>query len=131
MSKEMDTIGIGIVGAGFMGRTYARTVATQVDSASLVAVTGGSRASDLAKEYGIDHCADFETFLGRDDVDIVCIATPHALHGEQALAAARAGKHLLIDKPMACTVEECDAILEACKDRPKTPKPHQNEMSIQ
>jgi predicted dehydrogenase len=113
-ATDSTPLGVGIIGAGFMGQTYARTVETQVEGAALKAVAIGSRAGDLAREYGVDHEETLDALLARDDIHIVCIATPHALHGFQALAAARAGKHLLIDKPMACTVAECDAILSEC-----------------
>ena len=113
-STGKDTLGVGIIGAGFMGQTYAKTVETQVDHARLVAVAEGSRAPALAKDYGIDLEESCATLVARDDIDLVCIATPHALHGSQGLMAAQAGKHMLIDKPMACTTAECDAILEVC-----------------
>lgn len=115
MASNKQSLGIGIVGCGFMGQTYARTVSTQVKGAHLAAVTGGSRAPELAKEYGVTATSDLETMLARDDVDVVLIGTPHTLHGPQARAAAEAGKHLLIDKPMATTTADCDAILAACK----------------
>ncbi len=112
-----NALGIGIIGAGFMGETYARTIDTLVERARITAIAGGSRAPDLAAQYSVD-CADsVEALLERDDVDAVCIATPHALHGPQGLATAKAGKHLLIDKPMACSVNECDAIIEASQSR--------------
>jgi predicted dehydrogenase len=110
-----DTLGVGIIGAGFMGQTYAKTIATQVKHAKLVAVAEGSRAPELASDYGIDCEDSCAALVARDDIDLVCIATPHALHGAQGLMAAQAGKHILIDKPMACTTAECDAILDACK----------------
>jgi predicted dehydrogenase len=113
----MQPLGIGIIGAGFMGQTYARAIATLVDGAEFRAVTGGTRAQDLAREYGLQVEPTFESLLARDDIHAVCIATPHALHAAQALAAATAGKHLLIDKPMATTTAACDAILDACKTR--------------
>ncbi len=114
VAQDSPPLGIGIVGAGFMGQTYARTIVTQTTGATLKAVAVGSRAGELAKEYGIDCEDSLEALLARDDIDLVCIATPHALHGPQGLAAAKAGKHLLIDKPMACSAAECDAILAAC-----------------
>lgn len=117
MATEGETCGIGIIGSGFMGQTYARAVATLVERAKLAAVAGGTRAPQLAQEYGIPVKPNVEALLAREDVDIVCIATPHSLHGKQGLAAAQAGKHLLIDKPMATTVEECDAILKVCAER--------------
>ncbi|GMW00623.1 MAG: oxidoreductase [Candidatus Hydrogenedentota bacterium] len=117
MPTTSGQLGIGLVGAGFMGQTYARTITTLVEKAALTAVAVGSRAPDLAREYGVAVEPSLENLLARRDVDIVCLATPHALHGAQALASAQAGKHILIDKPMACTVRECDAILAECKAR--------------
>ena len=108
--------GIGIIGAGFMGKTYARMVATELAHAKLAAVAVGSGAPALAEEYDVACEASCEALLAREDVDVVCIATPHALHGPQGLMAAQAGKHTLIDKPMACSVAECDAILAACAE---------------
>ncbi len=117
LTQEHGAPGIGIVGAGFMGRTYAETITTQIQGAELRAVAVGSRAPELAQDYHIALENSLDALLQRDDVHIVCVATPHGMHGKQALAAAEAGKHLLIDKPMACTVKECDAILEACQAR--------------
>lgn len=110
-------LGAAIIGAGFMGQTYARTLSTLVEGVALRAIAVGSRAPQLAEEYGIALEPSVEALLARDDIDLVCIATPHAFHGAQGLAAARAGKHLLIDKPMACSTAECDAILAACAER--------------
>lgn len=117
LTQEKRPFGIGIVGAGFMGQTYAETIRTQVNGARLSAIAVGSRAAKLAADYDVPQEASLEALVARDDVDIVVIATPHGLHGAQALVAAEAGKHLLIDKPMACTAAACDAILEACRAR--------------
>ncbi len=116
MTKSNKTLGIGVLGAGFMGQTYARAVETLVPGAALAGVAGGSRSEKLATEYEVPHFKSPEALIASDAVDLVCIATPHDVHGKQGLAAARAGKHLIIEKPMACTVGECDAILGACKD---------------
>jgi predicted dehydrogenase len=117
VSAPDASLGIGIVGAGFMGQTYARTISTLVQGARITAIACGSRAPDLAEEYGVPAEPSLEALLARKDVHAVCIATPHARHGDEALAAARARKHILIDKPMATTVVACDAILAACKER--------------
>lgn len=111
----MSDVGIGIIGSGFMGRTFSETITKCCKNASLRAVTGGSRAESLAKDYGIDLEPSVDMLVGRDDVDAVFVATPHHLHAEQSIAAARARKHLLIEKPMACTVADCDAILNMCR----------------
>jgi len=112
----MKPIGIGIIGSGFMGLTYSETITKYCPGARLVAVAGGSRAADLAKQYGAIFEESPDRLIRRDDIDAVIIATPHHTHAEYALAAARAEKHLLIEKPMAATVDECDAINEACKE---------------
>ncbi len=106
---------VGLIGAGFMGRTNAETVKRYTHGAHLVAIAGGNRVVALAAEYGMVAEPSVEALLARPDVDAVLISTPHAAHAEQAIAAARAGKHILLDKPMATTLEDCDRILEAVR----------------
>ncbi len=107
------TIGFGIIGTGMMGGTYAEALRTQAPSGRLVAVTGGRRAEALAGEYEVPAEASAEALLERVDVDAVVIATPHTTHLPLALAAAAAGKHIYLEKPMALSVAECDRILDA------------------
>lgn len=109
----MNKVRIGIVGSGFMGRTNAETVTKYLHGAELRAITGGTRAAALAADYGVEAAASVEALVERVDIDAVLISTPHAAHCEQAVLAARQGKHILLDKPMATSVEECDRILEA------------------
>lgn len=111
----MKEVRLGIIGSGFMGRTNAETVRKYLDRAALVAITGGSRAANLVREYDADLESSVESLVARPDIDAVLISTPHAQHAEHAIAAARHGKHILLDKPMATTVEECDRILEAVR----------------
>jgi predicted dehydrogenase len=111
----MSELGIGIIGSGFMGRTYAETISKYCRGARLVAVTGGSRAEALATDYAITLEASVASLVKRDDIHAVFVTTPHHVHAEHALAAAEAGKHLLIEKPMAHSVDACDAILSACE----------------
>jgi len=117
MTKGSATLGVGIIGSGFMGKTYAETVARHLRNVRLVGVAGGTRAPALAEKYGVPCFDSYRELVTRGDIDLVCVATPHARHAEHALAAARAGKHLVIDKPMAHSVEACDAILDACATR--------------
>jgi predicted dehydrogenase len=109
----MKEIRIGIIGSGFMGRTNAETATKYLDGARLVAVSGGSRAAALATEYGAQHDTNPRDLILRDDIDAVFISTPHAVHAEHATLACNAGKHVLLDKPMAASVEECTQIIEA------------------
>lgn len=111
----MAELGIGLLGSGYMGKTYAECIAKYVSRGRLVAVAGGSRAPGLAESYGVAYEPDFAALLARPDVDAVLIATPHAVHREQTEQAAAAGKHILIEKPMAVTTADCTAMIEACK----------------
>lgn len=111
----MKTVGIGMVGSGFMGLTYSESIAKHVNGARLAAITGGRRAPELAAEFGVPAEASLEALLARDDVDAVVLATPDQSHRDQTLLAAAAGKHVLVEKPMAPTVAQCDEMIAACK----------------
>lgn len=109
------SIGFGLLGSGFMNHTYAECLAKHVPNAHLVAVAVGSRAAPLAAEYGVCAEPSAEKLLGRPDVDAVIIATPHSTHQPLTALAAAAGKHVYVEKPMAVTVEDCDAMIDACR----------------
>ena len=104
---------IGIVGSGFMGRTWAEVAANHANGTRVVAVTGGRRAPALAQDYGVPLEPSLASLLARDDVDIVILATPPAGHHDQALEVIASGRHLLVEKPMAQSVTECRAMTDA------------------
>lgn len=110
----MESIGIGMIGSGFMGLTYSEVIANHVDGCRLAAVTGGRRAGKLADDYGVFGEPSVESLLQRSDVDAVVIATPDQDRLNITRLAAAAGKHVLAEKPMAPTVAECDAMIAAC-----------------
>jgi len=108
-------IGIGIVGSGYMGRTYAECVVRYNTGARLVAVAGGSRAPALAADYEIEAEPSIDALLARSDVDAVIITSPQSAHCEQTVAAAVAGKHVMTEKPMATSSAECRRMIDACR----------------
>jgi len=108
-------IGIGIIGTGYMGRTYAECVTRYNRGARLVAVAGGSRAPTLASDYSVDVEGSVNALLYRADVSAVIITSPQSAHREQTIAAAEHGKHVLVEKPMATSVAECSDMIEACR----------------
>jgi predicted dehydrogenase len=111
----MSKIRFGILGSGYMGRTHAEAVRRLGDQASLSAVSGGSRAAGLAERFGIAVEPTAEALIARTDVDAVIVATPHHLHtGATTLALSR-GKHALVEKPLAVSVEECDQMIAAAR----------------
>lgn len=110
-----ERVGFGLIGSGYMGRTYAACLTRHVPNGRLVSVWGGRRAEATAREFGVEADASFDALLARPDVDAVLITSPHAAHRDQAVAAAAAGKHVYIEKPMALSVAECDEIIDACR----------------
>lgn len=110
----MQTVGVGMVGSGFMGLTYSEVVANHAQGCKLVAITGGRRAGKLAEDYGVTAEPSIDSMLKRDDIHAVVLATPDVDRLELTLKAAAAGKHVLAEKPMAPTVAECDQMIAAC-----------------
>lgn len=109
------SIGIGMLGSGFMAHTYAECLAKYVPNAHLAAIALGTRAPALAEEYGVPVEPSAEALLARDDVGAVLIATPHSTHLPLTLLSAAAGKHIYLEKPMAVTLADCDEMIEASK----------------
>jgi UDP-N-acetyl-2-amino-2-deoxyglucuronate dehydrogenase len=106
-------LGFGFIGAGAIANFHARAVAAAAGGA-LVGVA--SRRLSTAQEFAQQHGMGFATesvgeLLKQPGLDAVCITTPSAMHLEPALAAIRAGKHLMIEKPLDSTVEGTDHIL--------------------
>ena len=68
---------------------------------------------DLAAQFALDYTTDLDAFLARDDVDAVCVAPEYARHTPLALRAIAANKHVLVDKPIGITLEQCDELIAA------------------
>ncbi len=115
----MSEIGIGVIGCGFMGKTQVETISKFVHGAAMRAVYDSHQqaAEEVARKYGIAAEKSLEALLERSDISAVFIETPHFLHAEQALAAIAAGKHVMIEKPMAHTVELCDEIIRRAEEK--------------
>jgi predicted dehydrogenase len=114
MSAE---IGFGIVGTGMVARFHARAIAETAGARLAAACRADAvRAGEAEAELGVPCEPSLEALLARPDVDAVCLCTPSGLHAEQAVAAARAGKHVLVEKPMALDLADADAMIAACRD---------------
>lgn len=111
--------GIGIIGAGHFGAVHAEALAG-VEGARLVAACRNDAAAvaAFAARHGGTPYSDWAALLADPEVDAVVIATPHDLHRDITVAALRAGKHVLLEKPMAATLPDCDAILAAAAAAP-------------
>jgi predicted dehydrogenase len=115
-------IGFALVGAGNLAKWAHLPALKKISGAHLHAVYSahGVRGKAYAMRFGASyHTSDFEDILKDDDVDVVLIASRHREHAAQATAALRAGKHVFLEKPMAITIDECQAIARAVKESGK------------
>jgi phthalate 4,5-cis-dihydrodiol dehydrogenase len=122
---------VGIIGAGSYGAEHARAI-TGLAGVQLVAACRTNQAAldEFVTEFGGRPYLDHRALLADPQVDAVVIATPHHLHTHVAEDAARAGKHILLEKPMAPTLDECDRIIaSAAKHGVKLMVGHQNHFA--
>ena len=117
---EGRPLGVAVVGSAFMGKAHSnawrnvRAFYPDVpDVRQQVLVARDAKATrDLAAQYGWAEAAtDWRAVIDRDDVDVVDICLPGHLHAEVAIAALEAGKHVLVEKPLANTVAEAEKML--------------------
>jgi UDP-N-acetyl-2-amino-2-deoxyglucuronate dehydrogenase len=107
--------GFGIVGCGMIAKFHARAIADIAD-ANLIACYNRTapKADALAAEFGGQAYTNLDEMLARDDVHIITVCSPSGAHLEPCVAAARAGKHVIVEKPLDVTLERCDAMIAAC-----------------
>ena len=114
-----EPVRVGVVGCGLIARREHLPSYTSNPDAELVGVTSGRRetAEAAAREFGARRVYDtFDELLADPEVEAVDLCTPNALHAPMAIAAARAGKHVLVEKPMALTLTEADAMIGAARE---------------
>lgn len=118
--------GIALVGLGTYSRDQLAPALQQTAHCYLAGIVSGSpqKIEEWKEKYSLPDsgCYTYETFDSiRDnpDIDIVYVVLPNALHAEWVIKAARAGKHVICEKPMAVTAEECDRMLAACTEAGK------------
>jgi predicted dehydrogenase len=110
-----ERIQFGIVGLGTIADFHARAVQALVGAGLHACYSRDmEKAKRFAVRYGCLPYADYEAFLADPRVDVVCIATPSGAHRDPAIAAARAGKHVAVEKPLEVTPERCQQIIDAC-----------------
>lgn len=111
---------IGLIGCGLISRAHVRAVGSLgAEVARLVAVCDldEALAAERAREAGAEIVlTDWRELLRREDVDAVDICLPHDLHAEVAIAAAQAGKHILVEKPIATTLEDGWSMVRAARE---------------
>jgi scyllo-inositol 2-dehydrogenase (NAD+) len=114
--ENMSKLGVAVVGVGVLGKRHAENLCCAIPGARLVAVadSDSSRASQVASQLEIeDFYPGMEDLVKREDIQAVVIATPAKYHAEGIEMAAKAGKHVFCEKPMALTLADADAVLAA------------------
>jgi myo-inositol 2-dehydrogenase / D-chiro-inositol 1-dehydrogenase len=112
-----EIVRVGIIGSGFISDVYARAF-RYVPDAQLIAVASPTpgNAQQFATRYGVPNAFEhYQGVLARKDIDMVVVGIPNDLHAEITIAAAQAGKHIVMDKPLSITLEEADTMIEACQ----------------
>ncbi len=115
-SPAERAIGFGVVGAGMIAQYHAEAIA-QTPGVRLMAMcrANPARAAEAEAQYGVPCDTRYAALLARPEVEVVCVCTPSGAHAEQTIAAAQAGKHVLVEKPMALTLADADAMISACR----------------
>ncbi|MFQ5857904.1 MAG: Gfo/Idh/MocA family protein, partial [Anaerolineae bacterium] len=114
---QRPTIRVGLIGCGNIGVGGHAPAYARIPEARLIAVCDKvpERAKAVAAEAGVEPFQDYRSLLARDDIDMVDLCVPTDQHARLAIDALRAGKHVLCEKPMACTLAEADAMIEAAR----------------
>src|SRR5215210_2981605 len=111
---------IGVIGCGRAARNLHLPALSRIEQAEVVGVAGrsGRSAEEMRRAFGLPRAfADAGELLADDSIDAVCVATPTLTHAELALAAIEAGKHVLVEKPLALSLDECDTMIERAEAR--------------
>ncbi len=110
------SFGFGIVGCGMISRFHHRAIA-EIEGAELIGCHDqiSNAADKFAAEVGIKAYHDLDDMLANPEINIVTICTPSGAHMEPAVAAANAGKHVVVEKPLEITLDRCDRIINACQ----------------
>src|SRR6516162_5423158 len=112
----MRTVRTALVGCGKVGQIHAAAL-RELPESQFVAVCDDrrERAVAFAERYGTRAYTDVGTMIAETGAEAVSVCTPHPLHAAPAVRAAGAGVHVLVEKPMAATLADCDAMLAAAR----------------
>jgi scyllo-inositol 2-dehydrogenase (NADP+) len=124
----MTTVTAGVLGLGSMGTGWHCQQLQRVEGFDLIAGSDPSaeRRQKAAEEFGIQTHADYEEMLAREDLDLVVVATPSAMHRDHVVMALQAGKHCVCEKPLCMDLAECDEIIATAERSGKMMSAYQN-----
>jgi UDP-N-acetyl-2-amino-2-deoxyglucuronate dehydrogenase len=112
-------IRFGLLGCGRIARRHSDLLGgRRIEGARLVAVCDPvpARADEIASKFGVLAYHDMNEFLAHTDIDAVSVLTPSGLHPQHVIACAKAGKHVVVEKPMALRLQDADDMIRACDE---------------
>ena len=115
--NAQSELGFAILGAGMVAEYHLQAIdACAEEGARLVGVGhyNAARFGEISERFGVE-ARPYDEILADPAVDAVCICTPSGQHAQQAIAAAENGKHVLVEKPMALSLADADAMIAACR----------------
>ncbi len=117
----MGKLRVALIGCGAIAKVHLKEIANLAHLAELTVVVDVDRdkCEQVAKLYSCTSEMDYRSVLQRDDIDVVHICTPHHLHAEMAIEAIKAGKHVLLEKPLAESPLAAQALLKATEQHPQ------------
>jgi UDP-N-acetyl-2-amino-2-deoxyglucuronate dehydrogenase len=113
----MQELKFALVGCGRISKRHAELLGhKQIPNARLAAVCDVKveRAAALGKQFGVPHFADMHEMMRAGGIDVVCVLTESGLHAEHVIALAPHGAHVVVEKPMALTLDDADRMIAAC-----------------
>lgn len=112
----MKKLKVGVIGVGKVTHLHARAL-MKLENAEFVGVCSRSpsKAKSFADQYGLSPYDDIREMIHRQKIDMVTVCTPHPAHKAPVLQAIAAGAHVLVEKPLASTLEDCDAMMDAAR----------------
>lgn len=111
------TLRIGLIGCGEIAVENAKAIQVAPNAAmTMVMDVNPAVAEDMARRYQLPFTTSADELLSQPDIDAVLISVPHFLHAPLTLQAARYGKHVMVEKPMATTLADAEAMLAACRE---------------
>ena len=116
--KHNPEVGFANLGAGMIAEYHAQAIAANAENGARLVAVGHydpQRFAEIVQRFGVPCRAEGE-LLSDPQVDVLCICTLSGQHAEQTIAAARAGKHVLVEKPIATRLEDADAMIAACQE---------------
>jgi len=118
-----NKLGVALVGLGYYSTDVLAPALQQTRNCALTGIVTGTAAKERiwSEKYGIPrrniyNYDNYDRIVDNDEIDIIYVVLPNSMHAEYTIRAARAGKHVICEKPMALSVAECESMIRACRD---------------